>query len=337
MNYQFTFQRSKPLSIKKLISRLTSCAQAARLALMLIGLIWGIQAVPAVFAQTPPGGSYQQSCKNYEMAFGHMLIGQCRNTSGNYVATRLRFTFICNGDISNNNGKLTCAKSNQSPQFKAAVSAFTSASATILGRSPKSVGIEETDNSESEMLYWLSYMHSINMQQPYQDGTKFSDAVTVLKNLLAQQPVIRQEVVKQAYLEVYGSLPGASPFNFWCQQLAAKTDWYVTMIAKLNQELNSNKGPYDRRTIIRTVYAMAMGREARDGDLNYWQPRTENYSQMLLANRNWLYSDAGKNDLRETVKIAFKVKMKREPSPTEIDDTAKLFTPKKLIYIEMIK
>jgi len=41
--------------------------------------------------------------------------------------------------------------------------------------------------------------------------------------------------------------------------------------------------------------------------------------------------------LQEAVKIAFKVKMKREPSTQEITDMAKLFTPKKLIYIEMVK
>jgi hypothetical protein len=337
MNNQFTFQKSGALAVKKTFPYLASHAIAGRLVLMIAILIWSIQNTPAALAQNPPSGSYQQSCKNYKMAFGHMLFGVCRDTSGKDVSTRLRFTFICNGDISNNNGKLTCAKSNQSPQFKAAVSAFTSASATVLGRAPKSVGIEETDNNASEMLSWLSYMHSINMQQQYQEGTKFSDAVTVLKNLLGQQPVLRQEVVNRAYMEVYGSQPGQAQSNFWCQQLDQKTDWYITMVAKLNQELNSNKGPYDRRTIIRTVYAMVFGRDAREGDLNYWQPRTENYSQMLLANRNWLYSDAGNTDLRETVKTAFKVKMKKDPTPQEITDTANLFRPKKLIYIEMIK
>jgi hypothetical protein len=337
MNYQFTYQKSESLTVKNFFTCLTSPARTSRLVLMIVALIWSIQTAPIALAQNPPSGSYQQSCKNYKMAFGHMLFGQCRDNSGKNVSARLRFTFICNGDISNNNGKLTCAKSNQSPQFKAAVSAFTSASVTVLGRVPKSLGIEETDNSESEMLYWLSYMHSINMQQQYQDGTKFSDAVTVLKNLLGQQAVIRQEIVNRAYLEVYGSKPGQAQLDFWCQQLAAKTDWYVTMVDKLNKELNSNKGLFDRRTIIRTVYVTAMGRDARDNDLNYWQSRTENYTQMLLANRNWLYSDAGNTDLRETVTTAFKMKMKRDPSPKEVTDTANLFRPKKLIYIEMVK
>jgi hypothetical protein len=337
MKTLFTDKQNESLAVKNLFPRLPRCGWAARLVLMLGALLCSMQAVPAAYAQEVPSGSYQQSCKNYKMAFGHMLFGECRNISGKYVSARLRFSFLCSGDISNNNGKLTCTKSSQSPQFKAAVSAFTSASAVVLGRAPKSVGIEETDNSESEMLYWLAYMHSLNMQQQYKDGTRFSDATTVLKNLLAMQPVIQQEVIQRAYQEVYGSKAEPPHSNFWCQQLAAKTDWYITMVGKLNAELNANKGPYDRKTIVRSVYVQVFGRDADKGNLAYWLPRTENFSQMLLANRNWLYSDAGKTDLEETVRRAFKQKMKKDPTPEEVSDTAKLFTPKKLIYYEMVK
>jgi hypothetical protein len=338
MKNLFTDKRAEWLAVKNLFPCLTHWARAARLVLMLVGVIWGIQAAPAALAQGVPGGSYQQSCKKYDLAFGHMLFGVCQEKSGKEVSARLRFSFLCSGDISNNNGKLTCTKSSQSPQFKAAVSAFTSASVAVLGRLPKSVGIEETDNSASEMLSWLSLMHSMNMGQQYQEGTRFSDAVAVLKQLLTNQPPIRGEVVKQAYLDVYGSNPEPAQYDYWCKQLGTKTDWYATLVAKLNAELNANKGPFSRKTIIHTVYVLVFGREASESDLKYWLPRTENYSQMLLANRNWLYSDNGKGDLYAAVKLAFLVKMKKNnPSDTEIWDTAKLFTPKKLIYIEMVK
>jgi hypothetical protein len=341
MNSQYKNERengTETYAAKAPSHRLLS-RQAAMLVLTLAGLIGSFagDTAPAALAQGVPGGSYQQSCKNHDMAFGHLLYSACRNTAGNFVGSRLRFTFLCSGDISNQDGKLVCAKSAQSPQFKAAVTAFTSASVTVLGRLPKSTGIEESEESASELLGWIAHMHSLNMQQQYQDGTKFSDAVEVIKDRLKLSLPLQQEVIKRAYLEVYGAEPGQAQLAQWGPQLTAKTLWYVPLVAKLNEELNTNKGLYDRRTIIRTVYYLAMGRDPNDGDFNFWQPRKDNYTQMLLANRNWLYSDAGKGDLQETVRRAFKQKMKKDPSSQEVTDTANLFTPKRLIYIEMIK
>ena len=72
-------------------------------------------AVGAVQAQgynngPAPGGSYQQSCRDIRIR-GNQLRAQCQTYSGQYVQTRLSLNRCSGGDIANNNGQLTCARS----------------------------------------------------------------------------------------------------------------------------------------------------------------------------------------------------------------------------------
>ena len=57
-------------------------------------------------AQVPPGGSYQQSCRNIQMQ-GATLTAVCRTMDGRAVQTALGVAG-CVGDIGNNNGQLQC-------------------------------------------------------------------------------------------------------------------------------------------------------------------------------------------------------------------------------------
>ena len=56
-----------------------------------------------------PQGSYKDSCKNIQVMTGNILWAQCEKTDGTFEKTTLQY-LQCEGDISNNNGKLSCKK-----------------------------------------------------------------------------------------------------------------------------------------------------------------------------------------------------------------------------------
>jgi len=65
-----------------------------------------------VSAQTGiPPGSYKKTCKDIQVMTGNLLWAVCEKADGSYEKSTLQFT-KCEGDISNNNGKLSC---NQKP------------------------------------------------------------------------------------------------------------------------------------------------------------------------------------------------------------------------------
>ncbi len=63
-----------------------------------------------------PPGSYKKTCKNYKVISFGMLWAQCEKADGSYEVSTLKFP-QCEGDISNQNGKLSC-KNKQKPGKK---------------------------------------------------------------------------------------------------------------------------------------------------------------------------------------------------------------------------
>ena len=97
-----------------------------------------------------------------------------------------------------------------------------------------------------------------------------------------------------------GEQMAAQERAFWeakIQQDAATT--YETILKSVTEEMNKN--PLARRLMIQIAYAMAFGRMPTDGDMNYWQPRSENFRELVEASRNWLYSPNGAADLNAAV------------------------------------
>ena len=56
-----------------------------------------------------PPGSYKKSCKDIQLVAGNVLWAMCEKGDGKFQKSTLRL-FDCEGDISNNNGVLTCKK-----------------------------------------------------------------------------------------------------------------------------------------------------------------------------------------------------------------------------------
>ena len=57
-----------------------------------------------------PPGSYKETCKDIQRMAGNILWANCQKADGSYHRSKLILA-ECEGDISNNNGVLTCKKS----------------------------------------------------------------------------------------------------------------------------------------------------------------------------------------------------------------------------------
>ena len=77
---------------------------------LVIGL-FGVAALAGLslsaYAQAPPPGSYQQSCRDIRMQ-GSTLIAVCRRANGRGDQPTALNVAHCVGDIGNNNGQLIC-------------------------------------------------------------------------------------------------------------------------------------------------------------------------------------------------------------------------------------
>lgn len=56
-----------------------------------------------------PAGSYLETCTHIR-GFGDRIIADCRRVDGAWTRTALRDVDSCSGDISNQNGRLSCAR-----------------------------------------------------------------------------------------------------------------------------------------------------------------------------------------------------------------------------------
>ncbi|HEV3316102.1 MAG TPA: CVNH domain-containing protein [Candidatus Angelobacter sp.] len=72
-------------------------------------MFFGIGKSSAAAWDNPPGGSYQQSCKNIKVR-GDSLTARCKNNNNHWVDTSLADYDRCRGDISNSGGQLTCGQ-----------------------------------------------------------------------------------------------------------------------------------------------------------------------------------------------------------------------------------
>ncbi|MBI1213998.1 MAG: hypothetical protein GC190_21255 [Alphaproteobacteria bacterium] len=81
-----------------------SLAQAVGLCLTGTSLLF---LSPVALAAPAPNGSYQQTCRDIT-ARHERLSAECRTRSGNWINTTLDDYRDCSGDISNQNGNLTC-------------------------------------------------------------------------------------------------------------------------------------------------------------------------------------------------------------------------------------
>ncbi|RYX84393.1 hypothetical protein EON83_10800 [bacterium] len=207
-------------------------------------------------------------------------------------------------------------------------------------------GAPNTDPVRTDQLIYKLWSKPVLMQQEFSAGLSAQDASKFYRKLLQNDGGERSLLIGNVVMDVYGRYQ--IPFNttdtdLWDGPIKAGNATYATILAAELKKLNSN--PSARKDMIERVYIRTMGRMPIDrfvltkgmqGEQTYWGPRSERYSEMMRANRDWLYSPGGSKDLSATVARALKVKLNRVPTEKEVLFSVKKYTWDKLIFSEMV-
>lgn len=176
-----------------------------------------------------------------------------------------------------------------------------------------------------------------NMGAEWQEGMKFTDAVKFLKIKLAHpgMAAFRAQTIDYAFVEVYGRPSSPIEQAQWENKFKNQQAWYASMVAAEQKKLNASKA--ERQAMLDRVYQAGMGRNSDAGDQGYWLPRPEHFRLIVEANRKWLYSANGVNDLVQTTTRALTAKTGKPPSDAQIKTAMAQFTGARAIYSEMLK
>lgn len=199
--------------------------------------------------------------------------------------------------------------------------------------------------TESEGSEWLNAAEGMlsgpcsnkGYEQKIKDGLKLSDATNFWKCYLASPfsgDGTRMLVAKRVYLKVYGTYPTTEQSKSWLEQMNQQKAWFTTMV--LTEQGKLHKDNELRKKVIDSIYRRTMNRGAKPADTDYWLARNNDYEQMFVAARKFLYSEAGAKDLHDTIKLAYWVRNQKYPTEDEIKMLAEKYKSGKLIYLEMI-
>ncbi len=209
----------------------------------------------------------------------------------------------------------------------------------LMSASPVVLGIPSRDPCD-ELRRFVSVsvgQPAYNMLAEWNEGFRYTDAVKYLRILLAQPDMvgIRAQTVDLAYREIYGRASTPIEQASWEVQIKAQKAWYASIVGAELKKLNASQA--QRRLMLDRVYQAGMGRNADDNDRAYWLARPEHFRLIVEANRTWLYSANGVNDLVQTVTRALTAKSGKAPSDAQIKAAMMNYTGSRLIYSEMIK
>lgn len=313
-------------------------------------------AQPAMAAGAPTG-SYQATCRVMQVDEQNMtLLASCQTIDGKTKLNRDWSYKYCIGDISNQNGSLSCsldmvrknadaaAAAAQTAQnaaaadnmaklkaktalIQAAKPAFNSAGTTALGRQAQL----------ADSAIWYNDMEKLTgMGWNTADGIVFSEAFAYLKHRLGQpeNAALRSEVINRVYQEVYGRNSTAAEQAKWDPQVRAKQAWYITMVSAEKQAMAGN--PTVRSAMVARTIKQAFGRDMEKADQRQWAANSWTSGQIRNQMRTWLYSPAGASELVATVKRALGIKG-RASDENAVKAAIAQFSTSKALYSEMIQ
>lgn len=142
-------------------------------------------------------------------------------------------------------------------------------------------------------------------------------------------------MIDKAFYHAKGDTPAASQVAFWEGKIRQDAATYETILKSVTEEMNKN--PAARRVMIQAAYVVSLGRMPTDGDMSYWQPRSENFREIVEAGRNWLYSPNGAADLNAAVTSVLQFYLKRPPTQNEVNNSVGEYRKKKerMIFMDM--
>jgi len=278
--------------------------------------------------QDLPPGSYKLTCQNISVS-GSIITALCKPKQGNINATpytKLNDLFLCDGDIRNNDGTLECTKNENSALMKKAKTAVKAAYKQLFGR-----------DLATSVNPWLREFFKANKYA----GTFFFNGLQVgivgqfMQSYLRepQQSKYRQLIINNAFADVCGRQTNAAEMTFWDSEMTNAKGFYGHIFDTEIKKLNSSK--INRRFMVTAAYKKLLGRPALGKELDYWEPRTEVFSQIIDYGRDWLYSESGAKDLNETIGRALYNKTGEKPTAKQTSDAKIKYTKTKAIFAEM--
>ena len=255
----------------------------------------------------------------------------------------------------------------KTPHYADAVSAFKAASIIVLGRdlSMKDAQVYSgsgtfgysgitaagftTFFTTNEMVQMFAeYDKQAASGDKIADGINFTDAVKFLKTKLTKQNPDSNKMLlillDQAFATTYGRPSTPTEQALWMAKIRANGLWYAPVKLDMAQQLNNDKA--EKTATIHRVYAYTLGRDASPDETGYWLAPSTDFEHMVLANRVWLFSAKGADELPQVVTRALQAgatstgngRPKPLISDAKVKEMMNTFSDGKgLVYAEMVQ
>lgn len=219
------------------------------------------------------------------------------------------------------------------PQCKSAKEAFDSATVIVTGVPNYTFDTDSWKNAPNPYIWVNEMVRNPKYSAKFNEGLKFGDAVNFLKERIATNAVDRQFAIDNAFWEVYGRKSSPAEQAAWDSQVKGQKAWYATIVTSEIGKMNGNRA--NRESAINVTFYFTFGRTPTETELNYWKGRNEHFRLMMQANRNWLYSSEGANELAALVKKVLYLKGNKMPTDSQIKQKMTEYADKKAIFLEM--
>lgn len=283
-------------------------------------------------AQFIPPGSYQKTCKNIKTN-GPNLEADCKAKDENAFragTSPLIDYFECDGgSIENDNSVLKCKRNSDSALMRKAKQAIDSGFGAVFAM-PGQKSTDSGYRDELREMFKQGYAPQF-FAGTLGDGTgaKTATAFYIERLNSPNYAKVKAGLIDVAFKNVYGT--GVSPKDLAFYN--AQKIGYMDVFSSEQKKMNASQVLY--RLAILYAYKKTFGRAPAPTETDYWTPRPQTFSQIVEANRAYLYAPNGAKDLTETVKRHLLDKGNDKPSIQQINAAIVKFSANKAIYEEM--
>lgn len=182
--------------------------------------------------------------------------------------------------------------------------------------------------------YLIEIGQNAKWKAKFNEVFSLNDAVNWFKEtkLSPQSTSDLTSFLNRIFNRIYGRNASQTEINLYVPRIKAQQEAFTTIVAKEKGKLTGA----EREAMIQRSYQAAFGRAANADDIKYWQPRSEEYVQIIESNRNYLHAPQNAAILREVVMRRFgKLPKSSMPSPSQIDAKIKQYSAQRRIFNEM--
>jgi len=131
-----------------------------------------------------------------------------------------------------------------------------------------------------------------------------------------------EAIVEKSFLNVFGRDPSADDLSHWLKTIRDEHIGYDTIVVRQMDWLVSNDGTRELEATITRSFQAAFGRDPNQKELQDWvkgvRERRIPYANIVNEHVNFLISEAGDQELTETIKRSFQAAFHNDPSDEEL-------------------